>query len=110
MVEVNNMHLLRWNKGKSLTINLYHVLLTSTMDDSVVFTNLMRNTLRVTTQWIINAITNFVEYFGELLALNDGGIDNFSKDTHSVNNARAAAQRILTSNIVSQELKSMFFS
>ena len=50
-----------------------------------------------------------MESFGELLAVNDRDIDTFSKDTHSANNARAAAQRILISNNVTQGLKSMFF-
>ena len=104
------MNLLRQNKSKSLTINLHHVLSTVTLDDPAVFTNFVRNTLMVTTQRTIDVITNFVEYFGYLLALNDGDIDTFVKYTHSVNNARAAAQIILVSNNFTQGLKSFFFS
>ena len=110
MVEVNNMHILRWNKIKSLTFNLHCVLSTVTMDDIAVFTAFVRNTLGVTTHQMIDVITNFLEYFGYLLAVNDGYIEIFFKDTHSMNNARSAAQRILISNNVTQGLKSMFWS
>ena len=51
---------------------------------------------------------NFVESFGELLAVNDGDIKTFVKYTHSVNNTRAVAQIILISNNVTQGLKSFF--
>ena len=78
------------------------------IDDPAVFTKCARNTLRVTTQQNINAITNFVEPFGDLLSVNDGYIETFVKDTHSVNNARAAAQIILIINNVTQGLKFMF--
>ena len=107
-MEVTNVHPLIWNASKSLTINLHHLLSTVTMDDPAVFTNFVRNTLRVNTQQIINVITNFVGFFGDLPAVNDVDIDTFFKNTHSVNNARAAAQRILISNNVTQGLKSMF--
>ena len=88
---------------------MYHVLSTVTMDNPAVFTNLVRNTLRVNTQRTIGVIKNFLESFGGLLVVNDGDIDTFVKDTHSVNNARAAAQRILISNNFTQGIKSMFF-
>ena len=65
------------------------------MDDTAVSTNFMINSLRVTTHQIIDVITNFVESFGDLLAVNDGHIDTFFKDTHSANNARAVVQIIL---------------
>ena len=108
MMEVTNVHLLRLNKIESLTINLHHVLSTVKMDDPEVFTNFVRNTLRVTTNQTIDLITNFMESFGGLLAVNDGVIDTFVKYTHSTNNARADAQNILTSNNVTQGHKSMF--
>ena len=44
-----------------------------------------------------------------MLALNDGDIDAFFKDTHSLNNARANVQRIWIRNNVTQGLKSIFF-
>ena len=50
-----------------------------------------------------------MESFGDLKAVNDGDIDTFVKDTHSANNARAAAKRILIGNSVTQGLKPMFF-
>ena len=62
-MEVTNVHILRWNKGKSLTINLHHVLSTVTMDDPAVFADFVRNSRRVTTQQTIDIITNFVESF-----------------------------------------------
>ena len=40
--------------------------------------------------------------------MNDGYIDIFVNNTHSVNNSRAAAQRILISKTFTQGLKSMF--
>ena len=67
MMEVTNVHFLRRNKSKSLTINLNHVLSTVTMDDPLVFTDLVRNTLGVTTHQTIYVIMNFVESFGDLL-------------------------------------------
>ena len=81
-----------------------------TIYDPAVFSNFVRNTLRVTTQQTIDVITISVEYFGDLLAVNDGYIDIFVKDTHSTNNARSAAQIILISNNVNKGLKSMFLS
>ena len=108
MMEVTNMHILRRNKSKSLTINLHHTLSTVTMDDPVVFTDFVINTLRFTTHKTIDLITDFVEYFRYLLAVNDGDIDIFVKDTHSENNPRAAAQRIFISKNVTQGLKSIF--
>ena len=63
----------------------------------------------VTTQQKIDVITNFVEYFGDLIAVNDRDIDTFVKDTHSANNTRVAAQRILIRKNVNQGLKTMFF-
>ena len=79
------------------------------MDDPAVFSYFTRNTLIVTTQQTIDIITNFVESFGDLLAVNDGDIETFVKDAHSANNTRAAAQRILISNSVTQGLKSISF-
>ena len=79
------------------------------MDDPEVFTKFSINTLSVTFKQTINVIKNFVECFGGSLALNYGDIDNFVKDTHSANSARAAAQIILSSNNVTQGLKPMFF-
>ena len=40
--------------------------------------------------------------------MNNGDIDTFVKDTHYVNNTRAAAQRILISKDVTKGLKSIF--
>ena len=60
-------------------MNFHHVLSTVRMDDTEVFTNFVRNTLWVTTQQTIVVITNFMESFGDLLAVNDGDIDTFSK-------------------------------
>ena len=70
------------------------------MDDSAVFINFARNALEIATQKNIDVIINFVEYFEGLLAVNDGEIDTFVKDTHSANNYRAAAQIILIRNNV----------
>ena len=50
-----------------------------------------------------------MEYFGYFLAVNDGDIDTFVNDSHSTNIYRAAVQRTLISNIVTQGLKSVFF-
>ena len=75
------------------------------MYDPEVSTDFFRNTLGVSTQQTIDIITNFLKYFGGLIAVNDGDIDTFLKDTHSANNARAAAQIILISNNVTQGLK-----
>ena len=80
------------------------------MDDPAVFTKFVINTLRVTNQQKINVITNFVESFGKLLAVNDGDIDTFVQYDHSANNDGASAQRILISNNVAQGLKSIFLS
>ena len=77
--------------------------------DPPVFTNLVINTHRVTTQQTIDVITNFAESFGDLLEVNDVYIDTFFKDTHSTNNSRAAAQIFLISKNVTQGLKSMLF-
>ena len=109
MTEVTNVHLLRWNKGKILTINLHQVLEKVTVDDPEVFTDFLRNTVRVTTQKTINVIMNFVESFGGSIEVNDEDIDTFIKDIHSANNARVAAQIILISNNVTQGLKYIFF-
>ena len=70
------------------------------MDDPAVFTSFVRNTLMFITQKMIDAITNFVESFGDFLAVNYGDVDTFVKDNHSANNAIATAQRILISNNV----------
>ena len=59
-MEVTDMHILRWNKIKIITINLHHVLSIVMMDDPAVFTNFVKNTLRVTTQKTVDVITNFV--------------------------------------------------
>ena len=72
MMEVTNVHLLRRNKIKIITINLHHVLSTVTMDDPSVFTNVVRNILGVTTQLTIDVITKVLESFGDLLSVNDG--------------------------------------
>ena len=80
------------------------------MDDPAVFTNFVRNTPRVTTQQIIDVITKFVEYFGDLITVNDIDINTSVKDTQSTNNTRASAHIILISNNVTQGLKSMFLS
>ena len=72
MMEVTNVHLLRRNKIKIITINLHHVLSTVTMDDPSVFTNVARNILGVTTQLTIDVITKVLESFGDLLSVNDG--------------------------------------
>ena len=109
MMEVTDVHLLRWKKGKSLTINLHHILSTVTLYDLAVFTNFVRNTLGVNNHQTIDVITKFVESFGDLISVNDGDIETFVKDTNSANNAREAAQRILISNNVTQGPKSMFF-
>ena len=79
------------------------------VDDPAVFTDFVINTLEVTTQQTIDAIANFVESFGGLLAVNDSDIETFFKDNHSANNSREDAQRILISNNVTQGLKYMFF-
>ena len=63
MMEVTNVNILRWNKSKSLTINLHHLLSIVTMDDPAVFADFVRNSRRVTTQQTIDIITNFVESF-----------------------------------------------
>ena len=96
-------------KSKSLSINLHHVFSTVTMDDPAVFTNLIINTLGVTNQQTIYVITKNLDYFGDLLDVNDGDIGTFVKDTYSSNNTRAIGQRILISNNVTQGIKSMFF-
>ena len=97
MMEVTNVHHLRLNKSKSLTINLHHVLSTVTMDDPA--------NLGVTIQRTINVITNSIESFRDLLAVNDGDIYTSVKDTNSVNNARAAGQIIFISNNITQGFK-----
>ena len=109
MMEVTNVHIFRWYTSNSLTINLHHDLSTVTMDDPELFTEFVRNTLKVTTQWTINVITNFVESFEDLLAVNDVDIDTFVKDTHSTINYRASGQIILISNNVTQGIKLLFF-
>ena len=79
------------------------------MDDPVVFNHFIISTLGVTSQRVIDLIMNFVGSFGDLIAVNDVNIDTFYKYTHSENNARAAAQRILISNNITQGLKYNFF-
>ena len=78
---------------------MHHALSTVTKDDPAVFTNFMINTLGVTNHKIIDVIKNSVVSFGELLAVNDGDIDTFVTYTHSTNDYRAVAHRILISNI-----------
>ena len=109
MMEVTNVNILRRKKSKSPTINLHTVLSTVMMDNPAVFTDLTRSTFGVTAQKSVDVITNIVEYFGDLLSVNDGDIDNFVKDTHYANNARAAAQKILISNNGTYGLKYMIF-
>ena len=75
----------------------------------MVFTDFVRKTLGVTTQRMIDVITNFVKSFGEFMTVNDGEIETFVKDTHSTNRSGAIDQRILISNNLTQGLKSMFF-
>ena len=108
-MEVTNVHLLRWNKGKSLTANLHHVLSTVTIDDPELFTNFRKkhpqgyysakNRRNKKLRGILRGLTS-----GEWWRY-----CHFFKDTHAANNARAAAQRILISNNVTQGLKSMLF-
>ena len=107
MMEATNVHILRRNESKSLTINLHHIVSTGTLDDPAVFTDFVRKKIGFITQQTIGVITNFVESFGGLLAVNDVDIDTFFKDTHSANNARAAVKRILISNNATQGIKSM---
>ena len=109
MMEVTDVHILRWNKSKSLTIDLRHVLSTVNMDDPAELTNFVINNLGVTTQQTTYVITKFVESFGYLLAVNYGDINTFFKDTHSANNARVAEKRIFIRNNITQVLKSFFF-
>ena len=109
MMEVTNVNILRRKKSKSPTINLHTVLSTVMMDNPAVFTDLTRSTFGVTAQKSVDVITNIVEYFGDLLSVNDGDIDNFVKDTHYSNNSRVSAQRILISKNVTKGLKSMLF-
>ena len=59
---------------------------------------------------MIDAITNFVESSGNLIAANDVDIDTFVKDTHYANNGRVVSQKILISNNVTQGLKYMFLN
>ena len=79
------------------------------MQDPAVFVDFVRNIFGITTQVTIDTITNFVGSFGDFLVVNDEYIDTFSKDTHSANHARAAAQRILIINNITQGIKSMLF-
>ena len=79
------------------------------MDDPAVFAYFVRNTLGDNMQQKINAITNFLESFGDLLAVNDGDIECFVKDNHYANESRAAVQRIFIRNNDTQGLKYMFF-
>ena len=58
---------------------MHNVLSTVTIEDSAVFTNFVRNTLGVTTQITIYLIKNFVESFGELIAMNNVDINTFSR-------------------------------
>ena len=81
MMEVTDLHILRWNKSQSLTINLHPVLSTVTMGDPAVFTDFVINALGVTTQLTIDEITNFVESFTEFLAVKNGDIDTSIKYT-----------------------------
>ena len=70
-----------------------------TIYDPAVFTNFVRKTLGVTNQQTIDVTMKFVESFGDLLDVNDGDIDTFVTYTHSANDYRAVAHRILISNI-----------
>ena len=79
------------------------------IDDPSVFTDFARNTFGITNQRTIDVITNFVESFGEFIAVNDEYIDAFVKDTNYAYNPRAAKQRILISNNVTKGLKFMVF-
>ena len=79
------------------------------MDDPAVFAYFVRNTLGDNMQQKINAITNFLESFGDLLAVNDGDIECFVKDNHYESNYSAAVQRMFISNNVTQGLKCMSF-
>ena len=80
------------------------------MNDPAVFIDFVINTLGVIIQQTVFVITDFVELFGDLLAMKFGYIDTFIRYTYSVNNAIVAVQIILIKNNVTQGLKFMFLS
>ena len=61
------------------------------MENTAVFIDFMRNNLGDTTLITIDVITKFVDNFGDFISVNDGYIDTFVKDTHSMNNSRAVS-------------------
>lgn len=79
------------------------------MDDPVVFSQFLQNTLGITTPRVLTEITNFSETFQELLSATDSDIDTFVKETHSSNSARTANQRVLIPAATITSLKCILF-
>ena len=79
------------------------------MNDPAQFTAFLTNLCGLTIDRARNEVTTFLNTFEDLLSTSEEEIDNFVKNTHAANSARAAAQRILipTASIVT--LKALRF-
>ena len=72
------------------------------MDDPIIFTAFLQRLCGLTVARNRNEMVSFIDTFTALLSTSDTELDDFVKNTHATNSARAAAQKILipTSTVV----------
>ena len=79
------------------------------MDDANEFTTFLTNIGGLNVARARNEVITFVNTFEALLSTSEAEIDNFVKNTHASNSARAAAQRILIPTAAVITLKALRF-
>ena len=82
-------------KDRGLILILFSCYFYHRMDDPVIFLNYLTNTCNVTVPRAQNKILGFLPDFRALLNTPESQINEFVKNTHSSNSARAANARIL---------------
>ena len=96
-------------KDRGLILILFSCYFYHRMDDPVIFLNYLTNTCNVTVPRAQNKILGFLPDFRALLNTPESQIDEFVKNTHSSNSARAANARILVPSGAIILLKSLRF-
>ena len=79
------------------------------MDDPVIFLNFVNNIFSVTVARARNEVLGFMPTFRALMTTPESQIDEFVKNTHSSNSARAANAKILIPSGAIIRLKSIRF-
>ena len=79
------------------------------MNDANEFTAFLTNLCGLTVLRARTEVITFIDTFDALLSTSEDEIDNFVKNTHAANSARAAAQRILIPSAAVITLKALRF-